>query len=664
VLSTESADSAKTLPVRVRRYGADRPLPEQRMLHAGGLSAILEDGDLRYISAGGVELVRRLYMAVRDRNWDTIEPIYTSFEVEDRGDSFRVEFTAEHVKGDVDFAWSGIIEGTSDGVIRARMNGEPRKPFHRNRIGFCVLHPMSHAGTPATVTTPDGKVEGQFPEKISPHQPFMDMVSIEHPAGPQASCRIGFEGDLFESEDQRNWTDASYKTYSTPLRIPYPVLVEPGTPIVQTVTITLIGSVPESTVSGNELTVEVSSEPVAPMPEIGFGHSSDLKALSNEEALRLRRVDPAHIWAQIDLSSYKWESTLRLAIEQCEQLHAPLELSVVSVTSAGIAQVAGLLRKSDLQIARIFVFPPVQQPITFPRTDLDTNSEVISETKAAFSAAGLSVPIGGGTRTFFTELNRASERLPLAEMDWATYTINPQVHAFDNLSLVENIEAQAATVSSARAIVGEMPLAIGPITLRPRFNPNATRPVPELGPNELPPEVDVRQLSLFAAGWTVGSLHKLAEAGANALTYFETTGWRGLMAGENVPKPHLFPALPNQLFPIYHVFAAIAELPGSEVLRGTTSDPLQVETLAFRTRDRIRVLVANLTDEQAKIRVSLPAVGAFAVRLLDETSYLQAARDPDFFYFAGESPTASENGQLEIELRPFAVGCLTTQINV
>lgn len=29
-----------------------------------------------------------------------------------------------------------------------------------------------------------------------------------------------FEGDVFEMEDQRNWTDASYKTYCTPWGCP------------------------------------------------------------------------------------------------------------------------------------------------------------------------------------------------------------------------------------------------------------------------------------------------------------------------------------------------------------------------------------------------------------------------------------------------------------
>ena len=37
------------------------------------------------------------------------------------------------------------------------------------------------------------------------------------------------EGETFETEDQRNWSDASFKTYGTPLHLPFPVEVEEGT---------------------------------------------------------------------------------------------------------------------------------------------------------------------------------------------------------------------------------------------------------------------------------------------------------------------------------------------------------------------------------------------------------------------------------------------------
>ncbi|MGD9714860.1 MAG: hypothetical protein AB7V46_22785, partial [Thermomicrobiales bacterium] len=53
----------------IKRYGSNTPLPARRTLYAGPLSAVLEGGDLRYVRLGDVEIVRRLYIAIRDRNW-------------------------------------------------------------------------------------------------------------------------------------------------------------------------------------------------------------------------------------------------------------------------------------------------------------------------------------------------------------------------------------------------------------------------------------------------------------------------------------------------------------------------------------------------------------------------------------------------------------------
>ena len=45
--------------------------------------------------------------------------------------------------------------------------------------------------------------------------------------------------------------------------------------------------------------------------------------------------------------------------------------------------------------------------------------------------------------------------------------------------------------------------------------------------------VDPRQMSLFGAGWTVGTLKALAKPGVHSITYFETTGrQRPLTASE------------------------------------------------------------------------------------------------------------------------------------
>jgi hypothetical protein len=54
-------------------------------------------------------------------------------------------------------------------------------------------------------------------------------------ANAGTAFRLSFIGDVFETEDQRNWTDASFKTYSTPLSRPFPVSVAAGTVVRQSV---------------------------------------------------------------------------------------------------------------------------------------------------------------------------------------------------------------------------------------------------------------------------------------------------------------------------------------------------------------------------------------------------------------------------------------------
>jgi hypothetical protein len=107
-----------------------------------------------------------------------------------------------------------------------------------------------------------------------------------------------------------------------------------------------------------------------------------------------------------------------------------------------------------------------------------------------------------------------------------TFAITAEVHAFDNASVVETLEAQAAAAHSARQLAGARPVIVSPVTFKMRHNPYATGAVPPTPPGQLPTQVDLRQMSLLGAGWTMGSLKYLAESGVSSVTYYETTGWR------------------------------------------------------------------------------------------------------------------------------------------
>jgi hypothetical protein len=250
-------------------------------------------------------------------------------------------------------------------------------------------------------------------------------------------------------------------------------------------------------------------------------------------------------------------------------------------------------------------------------------------------------------------LNR--NRPPTDALSFLSYSINPQVHAFDDLSLVETLEAQAATVESARRFAGGLPVAVGPVTLRPRFNPDATGPEPEPAPGELPPQVDPRQMSLLGAAWTLGSLASLAGGGVESVTYYETSGWRGVMERpEGSPLPARFHSIPGGVFPLYHVLADAGEVAGGAVLPVASSDPLRAAGLAIRREGRTRVLLANLSAEPQ--RVTLRGVaGRASARRLDETNAERAMVSPEEYRAAPGEPLDARDGELTLDLLPYAV---------
>ena len=293
---------------------------------------------------------------------------------------------------------------------------------------------------------------------------------------------------------------------------------------------------------------------------------------------------------------------------------------------------------------------PIESYLIFHKAEASTAARWVDLARRYLSSA----KIGAGTNAYFTDLNRG--RPPVDLLDFVCYSINPQVHAFDNSSLTETLEAQAITVESARQFTSGLPIAVTPVTLLARFNPNATGPAPEPGLGELPPQVDVRQMSLFGAGWTLGSIKYLSESGASSVTYYETTGWRGVMeTATSSPLPEKFCSIPGSVFPLYHVLADVGEFSGGEILPSKSSDPLKVEGVVLRKHGKTRILFANLTPNSQRISVgNLPE--NVRVRRLDETNAHTAMTSPETFRAeTGELVQTNADGTLEFNLLPSAV---------
>ena len=136
------------------------------------------------------------------------------------------------------------------------------------------------------------------------------------------------------------------------------------------------------------------------------------------------------------------ENALALASEQATAVGAKLECALYCSANAA-AELKTLL--SWLKTSN-----PIGRWLLFDAEAKTTPPHLVQLAREILGPVVPGIPIGGGSNAYFTELNR--DRPDLAGADVVCYSLNPQVHAFDNTSLIENALAIAATVDSARHI--------------------------------------------------------------------------------------------------------------------------------------------------------------------------------------------------------------------
>lgn len=624
-------------------------------LRAGPLTLSFEPETafLRHIRLGDHEVLRAVYAAVRDQNWATILPEVSIREREVNADSFRLVFDARCIRREVDYRWSGTVAGDAQGTIRFSFRGESHAEFQRNRIGICILHPVVEcSGRAVRVEHADGTgEEGAFPREISPHQPFFDIKALSYEvANTGITAKIEVAGDVFEMEDQRNWSDASFKTYCTPQARPKPQLVKKGDRVEQMVTLSLGGKVrPILPVNiGRSPQLSIATTPVFPLPPIGLCAASHQRPLSAREIERLKSLRLAHLRLDLNLGDAGYPAHLERVSKEAAAIGAGLHLAL-GFGAAVEAQATALL----VHLQR--VQPRVLQWIVLHDSENPVSEATVQRARAILQPYAPNVLFAAGTRDFFTELNR--DRPPAGSVSAICYSTNPQVHAFDQLTMVENLAGQTHNVDTARTFTPR-PVVVSPITLRIRGIANAPAESPGLA--ELPGDVDVRQMSLFGAGWTIGSMARLATTGfVHSLTYFETTGWRGLMETESGSLlPTVFPSKPGMIFPLYHVFADIAAFGNCQVYPTHSTHPLLADGLTLcNAAGRRRVLVANLTRDEQLVKVKSGS-GTARVRYLDESNAAEAMEQPEAFRQREGVPIEAAGGKVELKLLPCAVACV------
>ena len=197
--------------VREAAWGHHEPKPFTLTIGPWGFE--LRGDELADLTFDGSPVVRSVRAVVRDRDWATVPAAVES--VVTLPDGVDLEISLRGLGADIGARLEVRADDTRLGV---RLVATSRTEFLSNRLGLIVLHPPVVAGAELTIGTSSGDIRRTaFPVAVAPHQPAMDIRSLAW-AYDGVATTATFAGDVFEMEDQRNWTDASYKTYSTPAR--------------------------------------------------------------------------------------------------------------------------------------------------------------------------------------------------------------------------------------------------------------------------------------------------------------------------------------------------------------------------------------------------------------------------------------------------------------
>lgn len=506
-----------------------------RSVTLGPVRLSLLDGDLRGVTFDGVEVLRRLSYPVRDANWGT----HPTDTLEERLEEMpgRIVYLHRFAGRGVAFTGAFRAEVTVEGGaarLRAEVVLEAPADLTVNRAGFTLLHPLRGvSGAPLRVRHADGSEEATvWPALISPSQPVFDIAGLAHQVEGVA-VEIAMQGEVFEMEDQRNWSDASFKTYCRPLRLPLPFALGPDAPVRQVVEITLSGR-GKGTMAGAAARVAARR---ARLPMVEMAVEPGLTALPRHPALpdlpRLIRVEA-------DVSD-----AVLAGLDAGTSDALEIVLAAGTDPGAALRGLAARLAAAGIRPARVMALPAPylksHQP-EGPWPDGPRPMDLIAPLRTAFPGAA----VGGGMLTNFTEFNRC--RPDPAMVDYVTWGGTAIVHAADDLSVLETLEALPEIFASGHALAGGKPLHLGLFSIGMRSNPYAAACLPNPGRERLAMvQDDPRQGTGFDAAFAVGVLAGAAVEGVSGLALGMTDGplgargdlarviaWAAARAGEAV----------------------------------------------------------------------------------------------------------------------------------
>ncbi|MFE5774479.1 hypothetical protein [Brachybacterium sp. NPDC056505] len=569
--------------------GAEQPIDHRTAHSLGGWSVRCEGDEISEIAWNGTVLLESARPALRDRDWDTVAPEVLEEEwSRSAGPSLTRTLRVSYAGADGEA--SALSELTlTPARLNLRFTVTAGTPLATNRVGLTAMLPRAMAGDDAVVTTTRGdRRDVRFPRPISPWQPLFDIraLDLDH-AGVRA--RLELSGDVFEMEDQRNWTDASFKIYSRPLALPFPYEVAAGESVTQEITL-----VPEPAASQAQLPPTSSSESAPPalaellaaasactLPRLGLGATTAAAHVQRGRPLPISaEAGFDHLMVEVS-ERFALERVLAAAAEEAAATSLPVDLRIIASEATDVPALLDAADAAGLPVQRIGIVDETRHV---------TTAELWERLRRA--CADSSAELVAGSRTHFTELNREIHAIPAAEV--LSFPSTPQMHMRESWHVAESVAALGDVLASARMLRPTARLHLGPLTLRPRVNAVATQAeavdradASGWGAHLVPGGADPRQRTDWAAAWAAAALAEASHGCVESVTLGELAGPRGVLTGD-AEAP---------LTPLGDLLVALAPWSGREVrvLRG----PGGPGTALIARGDVVLLVNARLEDWEA-----------------------------------------------------------------
>lgn len=585
--------------------------PDTSRVEHGDFTLDLSNAAVRNITYKGAQLIDLLYTAIRPWDWSTLVADSHTEDIKVNGADCIVTISDTFVGA---LEAQTIITLTTDNTFSVDYQLKGLAEYSVNRWGICFcLHSGDWMGStvyssgntytllqdisPQRVI--DGVTQGLFPAAnemhfLAPDQRFIKATST---------------GKVLEAEDQRNWTDNTYKIYSGSLSEPRPFVTNAGSIWKQSVQFEVGAPSGAATDPAKIVVREIEA-----LPSIGL-------QFNTEPLLSPDDLEKALVLLDIDHLRVNEESLTAQKIATISSSGLILEAALLSSNSGAALQTE--VTKFSQRVpagSRILIQREGREIVE--ATDLPKNESLSSY-----------IP---GSDAYLVDLHRNKYEFGSS----VSYSMVPTVHSADTETIFKTLYTQRESIEFVQKYLAPQ-VFISPVTFSTRGNPE-TGHSRDQRINFANLDAASRIRTIEGAAWTLGSIFALASAGAFSGSWHELFGESGVIYSQDGA---------TKFSPTFHALSALGAHHAHQITIATSLDNSWV---AFENQETKRILVASLRPWSLKITAKV-LTGYKSIQSLRGDECDRASQIMDWWSYAQTTPISAD---FPLTLAPFEIALI------